>query len=475
MATFRVGVGSFNINDGTVGIGTEGSGHGNLKVEGTARASAVDVVGGASTFTRYSGFSANQVSVNDRNFLSVYNTLDKNNRILELTGETQTTGDIIVDNNTVLKVGLGSTACVGSLEYVCVKNHFSVPNGGTNQRNSSVYVEGTIRYNTDLGTMEFFNGDEWRQFRYQSDISNSPSSRGRAVFGGGNSPAKESVIDFVNISSLGNAMNFGDMSTGMNQAAGSASEIRGLLSGGYDGSSRSTNNDYITIASEGNAIDFGNLSAGRSHPGACNSSTRSLVIAGYIASSRVNTIDYVEINTVGNSIDFGDSISERDELCALSSPTRGLSAAGGLSGGKVKIIDFVTIASKGNAVKFGDLTVASAYACGGGNGIRGIIMPGNTPSPSGTDPTSIDQITIASEGNAVDFGGKATQIGTLRGGSGCSKTRMIFGSGANPSTNNSLEFIIISSNGNAQDFGDLSVARSSPAGLSDSNGGLGGY
>ena len=79
MATFRVGIGSFNINDGTVGIGTEGSGHGNLKVEGTARASAVDVVGGASTFTRYSGFSANQVSVNDRNFLSVYNTLDKNN------------------------------------------------------------------------------------------------------------------------------------------------------------------------------------------------------------------------------------------------------------------------------------------------------------------------------------------------------------------------------------------------------------
>ena len=78
MATFRVGVGSFNIKDGAVGIGTEGSGHGKLKVEGTTRASTVDVIG-VSTFTRYSGFSANQVSVNDRNFLSVYNTLDKNN------------------------------------------------------------------------------------------------------------------------------------------------------------------------------------------------------------------------------------------------------------------------------------------------------------------------------------------------------------------------------------------------------------
>ena len=37
MATFRVGVGSFNIKDGSVGIGTEGSGHGNLKVEGTIK------------------------------------------------------------------------------------------------------------------------------------------------------------------------------------------------------------------------------------------------------------------------------------------------------------------------------------------------------------------------------------------------------------------------------------------------------
>ena len=44
MATFRVGIGSFNINDGSVGIGTEGSGHGNLKVEGTIKTSDIDAV-----------------------------------------------------------------------------------------------------------------------------------------------------------------------------------------------------------------------------------------------------------------------------------------------------------------------------------------------------------------------------------------------------------------------------------------------
>ena len=329
MASYRIGIGSFNLKDGAVGIGTESTGLGNLKVEGTYKVTDLDVTG-VSTFTRYSGFEAEQTNII---------------RDQTLSGEYSTTGDIVVDVDKTLTVGLGSTACVGSVECVSVKHHFSVPVGDTAQRNtSSGYQEGVVRYNRDLGTMEFFNGNEWRQFNYQSDVSNSPSSRGRAVFGGGNSPSKESEIDFVNISSLGNAKDFGDMSTGMNQAAGSASETRGLLSGGYDGSSRSDNNDYITIASEGDAIDFGNLSAGRSHPGACNSSTRSLVIAGYTG-SRVNTIDYVEINTLGNSIDFGDSVSARDELCALSSPTRGISAAGGLSSGQEKIIDFVIISS----------------------------------------------------------------------------------------------------------------------------------
>ena len=35
--------------------------------------------------------------------------------------------------------------------------------------------------------MEFYNGNEWRQFRYQADIKNSRSSRGRrgVIYGGG--------------------------------------------------------------------------------------------------------------------------------------------------------------------------------------------------------------------------------------------------------------------------------------------------
>ena len=53
MASYRIGIGSFNLKDGNIGIGTETTGFGNLKVEGTIKTTDLDV--GISTFTRYSG------------------------------------------------------------------------------------------------------------------------------------------------------------------------------------------------------------------------------------------------------------------------------------------------------------------------------------------------------------------------------------------------------------------------------------
>ena len=61
MASYRIGIGSFNLKDGAVGIGTESSGLGNLKVEGTIKTTDLDV--GISTFTRYSGFEAEQTNI----------------------------------------------------------------------------------------------------------------------------------------------------------------------------------------------------------------------------------------------------------------------------------------------------------------------------------------------------------------------------------------------------------------------------
>ena len=467
MATFRVGVGSFNINDGSVGIGTEGSGHGNLRVEGVIKSTNLDVLG-VSTFTRYSGFSADEVNVN--------------NRDLTLSGEYSTTGDIVVEDGASLTVGLGSTACVGSVECISVKHHFSVPVGDIAQRNeTSGYSEGTVRYNSDLGTMEFFNGDEWRQFTYIVDTQNSPSSRGRGLSGGGalNSANQATPIEFIEIHTLGNAKAFGDLTAARRYTTACASNTRGLFAGGIPASDII---EYVTIASEGNAIDFGNLQNNAPAATGLSSQTRGLFAGGY--SPNRNTIDYVEINTLGNALDFGDLFTGNYYGSGCASPVRGMLQGNnnGTSSSYGKY-QYVTIASKGNSTEWGEPVYLSTVSSFASNSVRGVKAGGaNAENPWFTVIVkSIEYITIASTGSAEYFG----ELTRFRSNSfnGCStSTRAVFCGGSgdtadSPSATlmNSCEFVTIASSGNAQDFGDLSEPRRSMGQCSDSHGGLGGY
>ena len=470
MATFRVGLGSFNINDGSVGIGTEGTGHGNLKVEGTLKSTSADVLG-VSTFTRYSGFSADNVSVN--------------NRDLTLSGEYSTTGDIVVEDGASLTVGLGSTACVGTVECISVKNHFSVPVGDTAQRNeTSGYAEGTVRYNRDLETMEFFNGNEWRQFNYQSDISNSSSSRGRGVFGGGLGPSASTntlLIDFVNIQSQGNALDFGNLTgTYRGWICAVSNGIRGVWNSGsdYGGTNLSAEIDYVTIASEGNAIDFGDPTFNSFGKAAFSSTTRGVWGGGWDGSSaNVNTIEYIEIATLGNALDFGDLAQATRGMGSSGNSIRGIFAGGQAANDNSNFtddIDFVTIASKGNTTSFGNLTSRKRMDGGGqvSNSIRGLFW--NTGG-STTAGHGVDSITIASEGNAVFFADGLTNESVPTCTS--NKTRGVFAGGYNPAptSTNAIDFVQFSTSGQIFDFGDLTMSRMSAGGCSDSHGGLGGY
>ena len=455
MATFRVGVGSFNINDGSVGIGTEGSGHGNLKVEGTLKSTSADVLG-VSTFTRYSGFNADNVSVS--------------NRDLTLSGEYSTTGDIVVEDGASLTVGLGSTACVGAVECISVKNHFSVPVGDTVQRNeTSGYSEGTVRYNIDLGTMEFFNGNEWRQFNYQADIQNSPSSRGVMVVSGGY-PASDSpsmlTSESIQISSGGNAQFFGTLADGLHNTQGCSNSTRGLIMGGR---TPSAVNDimYFTVATTSDAIDFGDLTANASYAACVASNTRGVCMARSTPSDS-NVIDYVEIGTLGNALDFGDAAVTARSNSGASSLTRGFQFGGTPVGADV--VQGITIAAKGNSTEFGSLTRARRNTAAFANTVRAVVAAG---SPDYA--TTIDYMTSASAGEMIDFGNLT--VGRSQPAGACNFTRGLVSGGTDSGTNllTSVETVEIASTGNAVSFGEMSLPRNASASSSDSHGGLGGY
>ena len=463
MASYRIGIGSFNLKDGAVGIGTESTGLGNLKVEGTYKVTDLDVTG-VSTFTRYSGFEAEQTNII---------------RDQTLSGEYSTTGDIVVDTGKTLTVGLGSTACIGSVECISVKHHFSVPVGDTVERDkSSGYAEGTVRYNRDLGTMEFFNGNEWRQFNYQSDIKTNPQSRGRGIFAGGRTPLFPSSIEFIEIASQGNGQDFGDLTEARESSSNNvASHVRGLFAGGYHPGAGDNEIDYVTMASAGNAIDFGNISSERYSPGGGSSSTRGIFAGG---SPDTNVIDYVEISTLGDALDFGDLVQGRRYPSGASSPVRSCFAGGGDAPANThySIIDYITIAAKGNASRFGDLTASVYFAVGGcSNSVRGLYHLGtNSWAPTWNSVNQVDFITLASEGNSTNFG-ELSQIRSYTGGTS-NNVRGIFGGGFfGPSTSryNTIDFVLIASQGNGQDFGDLIETRTASGTVCDSHGGLGGY
>ena len=73
----------------------------------------------------------------------------------------------------------------------------------------------------------------------------------------------------------------------------------------------------------GNAIDFGDLTVGRSEFGSCASPTRG-VWGGGKSPSFKDEMDYVQIMTTGNSIDFGDILAGNQYLTGLSNGHGGL-------------------------------------------------------------------------------------------------------------------------------------------------------
>ena len=241
------------------------------------------------------------------------------------------------------------------------------------------------------------------------------SSSTRGVFAGGTKPAvgNMNLLEFITIATSGNAKDFGGISTLFRYGAGISNQTRGLIAGAYQGGGASgTKNviQYITIANLGATADFGDIVAnsgsGIFGAGSCSSSTRGITFGGGTGPSQVNEINYITIGTLGNSVDFGDLSSGRYYVQGLSSSTRGVTAGAyqeSPGSSSSNIIEFITIASTGDATNFGDLVTAAQLAgsSGGSNKIRGVFVGGGVhPSYYNT----MEFITIATTGNASDFG-----------------------------------------------------------------------
>lgn len=336
--------------------------------------------------------------------------------------------------------------------------------------------QGAIRFNTDSQKLEFYAQDQWWEMVIDTPdlgVSSNTGAGARGVFGGGANPGNINVIDYITISSTGNALDFGDLTISRRDAGSCSSSSRGIFNNGAISPISEISNviDYITISSTGNAIDFGDLTVIRRGTRSVSSATRGLFAGGNNDSNTdYNTIDYITISSTGNAVDFGDLLVGRSTSGSCSSSTRGVFAGGfDISPTYVNfnIIDYVTIATLGNSIDFGDLTSSRDSSSGCSNSIRGLFGGGRSIT------NLIDYITIATLGNAVKFGDMT--ISRYTNASCASPTRGLFGGGYVPpaGTNlNIIDYVTISVQGNAVDFGDLTVARQQTSACSNAHGGL---
>ena len=345
------------------------------------------------------------------------------------------------------------------------------PNGASNFTpqvgdDRQVTFEGVTKVNSDA---YFYLPTGDTESRYP--IGANTIGNGRAVFSSGTTPSTTNTVDYITISSKGDAQDFGGM--GQNQGAvGTVSDsTRGIFAGGQNPVDNRI--EYITISSTGDAKDFGDMTrAGRFVAGAGNA-IRGCLGGGL---NSTNTIDYITIQSMGNAFDFGDLVSARGQCSGLASPTRGIFAGGHAHpspSNSVQVIDFISIMSTGNAQDFGDLiNNNSEDQAGASNEVRGLFAGG---SPAGNANQEVIQyITIASTGDATDFGNLV--VGATSKGGAASPTRAVFAGGyTNPGTTmtDAMDFVTITSTGNAQDFGDLTQARDQLNGVSNAHGGLG--
>jgi len=327
--------------------------------------------------------------------------------------------------------------------------------------------EGAIRYNTDSNKMEVWIGDKWMIV-----ATSSPNLDGgaRGVFMGMSTPGGDSQISYITIPTQGNTLDFGSR-TISGIGANISSRARGLSAG--DTAPTFVNTiDFITMASTGNATDFGDRTIVTGRMRGCSNQTRGMWAGGFGPSPTVrNQIDFVTIAATGNAIDFGDLTGNNEAPSGnINSPTRAIWGGGDTAGdgSYSNVIQFVTIATTGNAQDFGDLIVNRGIMAGLSSATRGLLGAGHAASASNI----IEAINISTLGDSVNFGD--CTVARYGRGSTTDCVRGVFAGGRAPGSNtNTLDYVNISTEGDAVDFGDLhNVSARMEGGCSTSHGGL---
>ena len=339
-------------------------------------------------------------------------------------------------------------------------------------------IAGAFRFNTDSSQLEIYDGNQWTGI-----LGDSPEQRTggtRLLFMGGThadgSPHLSNKIEFVQVETTGNVTDFGDLLNSKQEGAALGGPLRAIY---FGGDTQNTDIEFVTFSSQGNSTDFGDPTQASKSGMGCADRTRGVMVLGYQAPSGTsNVINYITMSTTGNALDFGDMSDSLYAGGGCDSPTRGVFALGSTANsGYSNAIEYLTISTTGNSSDFGDITRSGVHCIAYSNAVRGVFHSGYQYPSSPNFMNVIDYVTLATLGNAIDFGD------SLLGGFGCggsSGTRGVAGGGYSQNAptgesggfTNIIDHVEIMTTGNAHDFGDLSERKRHVKGDSNGHGGV---
>ena len=310
--------------------------------------------------------------------------------------------------------------------------------------------------------------------------------RGRGVFGTGYNNAPNSSLNsmqFVTIATTGNTEDFGDLADSSIGKGSFGSATRGFFAGGDSVPGQADNKaiEFTTISSSGGGNDFGDMTNTKAYLNGMSNDVRGFFVGGATTPEYVNqnTIEFVTMASTGNGNGFGDLSTITRSGSSAASNTRGILQIGQtdpLAGNR--LIEFITLSTLGNSQNFGEVTtLAKSGSAAVASSTRACFMGGvGTTGNVGHVSNVIDFVTISTLGNAQDFGDTTVAVSALAGASNSTRGLHAGGRTGTPATEalqNVIGFITIASTGNASDFGDLVTPTRYLAGCSDSHGGIG--
>ena len=196
----------------------------NVGIGSTIPTAKLDVAGGASagslrvsgiaTLSSYQGFVNTKLSTTE-------------NLIVEAGQSGSVSGEVVIGTGQTISVSTGATTGQGGIQSLKVYETFMPPVGGTIDRPTDV-KPGMVYYNKDFKTIEFWDGNNWKQ------VDNTTTS-GRALIAGGNTPSGggySSEIQLINIHTLGNARRFGNLLENSRHTIATSNSTRGLIKHG---------------------------------------------------------------------------------------------------------------------------------------------------------------------------------------------------------------------------------------------------